>query len=207
MAYRAKTGLEIDLDKVPTRETGMTAYELLLSESQERMLMVCKPELLSKLKEVYAKWDLHAEVIGTVIEEPKVVMTKAGKVVVDLPVEIVSDPPKAERAVMAPSDLKQRWFVDRNRLLLGNLDSKFEKLFDAISFGNPSPLVEQYDSMVGNRTESGAFDDSAVLRLREITGKDIRLAMTVDGNPRVSWLWPREGGKRAIAEAAINQRM
>jgi phosphoribosylformylglycinamidine synthase len=204
MAYRAKTGLEIDLDKVPTRETGMTAYELLLSESQERMLMVCKPELLSKLKEVYAKWDLHAEVIGTVIEEPKVVMTKAGKVVVDLPVEIVSDPPKAERAVMAPSDLKQRWFVDRNRLLLGNLDSKFEKLFDAISFGNPSPLVEQYDSMVGNRTESGAFDDSAVLRLREITGKDIRLAMTVDGNPRVSWLWPREGGKRAIAEAAIN---
>lgn len=204
MAYRAKTGLQIDLDKVPTRETGMTAYELLLSESQERMLMVCQPEHLSQLKAIYEKWDLHAEVIGTVIEDQKVVMTKAGQVVVDLPVEMVSDPPKAERAVLAPSDLKQRWFVDRNRLLLGTLESKFEKLFESINFGNPAPLVEQYDSMVGNRTEGGTYDDSAVLRLREITGKNIRLAMTVDGNPRVSWLWPREGGKRAIAEGAMN---
>ncbi|NDC23777.1 MAG: phosphoribosylformylglycinamidine synthase II, partial [Proteobacteria bacterium] len=74
----------------------------------------------------------------------------------------------------------------------------------AFNFANPTSLVEQFDSMVGNRTEGGTFDDAAVLRLRDIPEKPMRIAMTVDGNPRVTWLWPLEGGKRAVAEAAIN---
>lgn len=204
MAHRAGTGLEIDLDKVPTRELGMTAYELLLSESQERMLMVCEPAHYENLKSVYEKWDLHAEVIGTVIEEKRVRMTKMGNVVVDLPVELVAEPPMAERAMVVPSDLKQRWFLDRNKLLLGSVEKKFEKLFETMNFANPSPLIEQYDSMVGNRTLSESLEDAAVLRLREVTGKTLRLGLTVEGNPRVSWLWPFEGGKRAVVEGAIN---
>ncbi|NBT58737.1 hypothetical protein EBT16_08140, partial [bacterium] len=204
MAHRAGTGLAIDLDKVPTRETGMSAYELLLSESQERMLMVCEPKNFDQLKAVYEKWDLHAEMIGEVIEEKRVTMQKNGETVVDLPVELVTDPPEADRPCMAPGDLKQRWFIDRNKLLLGTLESKFDKLFEAFSFGNPEPIIRQYDSMVGNRTESDTLEDSAVLRVREISTAPVRLAMTVDGNPRVSWLWPLEGGRRAVAEAAIN---
>jgi phosphoribosylformylglycinamidine synthase len=204
MAHRAGTGLELDLDKVPTRELGMSAYELLLSESQERMLMVCAPQNLSKLKEIYEKWDLHAEVIGKVIEEQKVLMKKGNEVVVDLPVDLVSDPPPTERSAMVPGDLKQRWFIDRNKLLLGSLESKFEKILEYFSFGNPGPLCEQYDSMVGNRTDGGVLDDAALIRLREITGRKLRLALSVDGNPRISWLSPREGGRRAVVEGVVN---
>ena len=204
MAHRAGTGLSLDLDKVPTREMEMSAYELLLSESQERMLLVCEPKNLDRLRQVYEKWDLHAEVIGEVIEGGRVLMQKNGMTIVDLPVELVTDPPKVERPLMAPSDLKQRWFVDRNKLLLGSLEKKFESVFEATSFANPEPIIQQYDSMVGNRTEGDSFEDAAVLRVREIPGKNVRLALTVDGNPRVSWLWPLEGGRRAIAEAAIN---
>jgi len=204
MAYRAGTGLEMDLDKVPTREKEMSAYEILLSESQERMLMVCEPAQFEALKAVYEKWDLHAEVIGSVIEEKRVRMTKSGTCVVDLPVELVSEPPMAERAVVVPSDLKQRWFLDRNKLLSGSIEKKVEKILENLNFADPTPLVEQYDSMVGNRTANGALEDAGVLRLREVQGKTLRLGLAVEGNPRVSWLWPFEGGKRAVVEGAIN---
>jgi phosphoribosylformylglycinamidine synthase len=209
MAGRAKTGLEIDLDRIPTRETGMSAYELLLSESQERMLLVTEDRLLPDLQKIYEKWDLHAEVIGRVVEgNPKtggrVKMTKGGQQVVDLPVELVTEPPPTERPKMAPSDFQQRWFIDRNRMLVASLDAKFKTLFEDVSFGDPRPLVQQYDSMVGNRTVGGTFDDAAVLRLREVEGKNLRLALTTDCNPRVCWLYPKEGGRRAVAEAAMN---
>ncbi len=204
MAYRAKTGLELNLDLIPTREKEMSAYELLLSESQERMLLVCTPENYEKLEAIYSKWDLHAVKIGTVIEGNRVMMTKNGEEVVNLPVELVTDPPMADRPSNAPSDLKQRWFFDRNKMLVASLDSKFQSLVEDINFGNPAPLVEQYDSMVGNRTQSDTFDDSAVLRLRDIKNKTLKLAMKADCNPRVTWLNPREGGRRAVAEAALN---
>lgn len=204
MAYRAGTGLLIDLDKIPTREKSMSGYELLLSESQERMLIVCNPEKLTKLKEIYSKWDLHAEDVGEVIEETVVRMSKNGEEIVCLPVSLVANPPLLERAVSAPSDLKQRWFFDRNKLLLGSLEKKFESLFRSPSFADPAPLIQQYDSQVGNRTVNDVYEDAAVLRLREIANKEISLALTVEGNPRVTWLDPLEGGRRAIAEAAVN---
>lgn len=204
MAHRAKTGLELNLDLIPTREPQMSAYELLLSESQERMLLVCTPENFETLEKVYSKWDLHAVKIGTVIEGNRVVMTKDGEEVVNLHVELVTDPPMADRPAIAPTDLKQRWFIDRNKMLVASLESKFQTLVEDLNFGNPAPLVEQYDSMVGNRTQSDTFDDSAVLRLRDIKTKNLKLAMKADCNPRVTWLSPREGGKRAVAEAALN---
>lgn len=204
MAHRAKTGLEIDLDLIPTRESGMQAFELLLSESQERMLLVTEDKFLPGLKEVFDKWDLHAAVIGRVVEGTRVKMTKSGEQVVDLPVDLVADPLMADRPKAAPSDLKQRWFMDRNRMLSASLESKFQALFEDINFADPSPLTQQYDSMVGNRTLGGTFDDAAVVRLRDIESKALRLALTVDCNPRVCWLSPREGGRRAVAEAAMN---
>lgn len=204
MAERAGTGLEIELDRVPVRESGMSAYELLLSESQERMLLVTKPELFSDLRAVFDKWDLHLEQIGHVVEGNRVKMTYRGNTVVDLPVALVANPLMAEHARVAPSDLKQRWFLDRNRLLVGTLEAKFQAVFTDLNFANATPLTQQYDSTVGNRNEGGTFDDAAVVKIREIEGRNVRLALTVDCNPAVCWLWPREGGRRAIAESAIN---
>ncbi len=204
MAHRAKTGLEINLDKIPTRESGMAAFELLLSESQERMLLVTSPDKVDSLKRIYEKWDLHAEEIGTVISGNRIQMTKAEKIVVDLPVELVTEPLMAERASSPPVDLKQRWFLDRNRMLVATLNSKFQTLMEEINFANPEKLISQYDSMVGNRTLGSSQDDAAVIRIREMGEKEIRLAVKADCNPRVSWLWPREGGRRAVAECAMN---
>jgi phosphoribosylformylglycinamidine synthase len=204
MAHRAKTGLELELDRIPMRETGMTAYELLLSESQERMLLVTEPKWVKPLQEVFEKWDLHSEVIGRVVAGNQVRMTFHGETVVNLPVELVTEPPMADRPKGAPSDLKQRWFFDRNRLLSSSLESKFDAVFGDTNFADASKLVRQYDSTVGNRTQGGTFDDGAVVRLREIEGKSRRLVLTTDCNPRVCWLSPREGGRRAVAEAALN---
>ena len=75
---------------------------------------------------------------------------------------------------------------------------------EQLNFSSPEQLVSQFDSMVGNRTVGQTFDDAAVIRIREIKDKEIRLAIKVDCNPRISWLWPREGGRRAVAECAIN---
>ncbi len=204
MAHRAGTGLSIDLDKVPTREPNMTGYELLLSESQERMLLVTDSARLDRLKEVFEKWDLHAEVIGEVVAGSRIKMKKGEDIVVDLPIDLVVNPPLPERAKLAPPDLKQRWFLDRNRMLVASLESKFEAVMADVNFADPTLLIRQYDSMVGLRTEGGPTDDAAVIRVRDIENRSVRLALTVDCNPRVSWLSPREGGRRAVLEAATN---
>jgi len=204
MAHRAKSGLEITLDKIPTREPSMAAFELLLSESQERMLLVTSPDKIEPLKEIFTKWDLHAEVIGQVVAGNRVKMTLKGETVVDLPVELVTEPTLADRSLSPPVDLKQRWFLDRNKMLVATLSSKFHSLMEEINFANPHKLIEQYDSMVGNRNVGGSQDDSAVIRLRDMGDNEIRLAIKADCNPRVCWLWPREGGRRAVAECSLN---
>jgi len=204
MAHRGASGLELNLDAIPQRETAMSAYELLLSESQERMLLVAEPKNLEKLKAIYDKWDLHAEVIGKVTEGSRVKMFSKGELVVDLPIELVVEPPMPERPQAAPSDLKQRWFLERNRMLATPLETKVLSLLKSLNFADVSPIIHQYDSMVGNRTLATVLDDASVLRLREIKSKNIRLALATDCNPRVCWLWPQEGGRRAVAEAALN---
>jgi len=204
MAHRANSGLEISLDKIPTREPEMAAFELLLSESQERMLLVTSPEKLKPLKDIYEKWDLHAEEIGKVVSGNRVKMTLRGNTVVDLPVDLVTEPLLTDRPSSPPVDLKQRWFLDRNKMLVATLNSKFQSLMEELNFSNPQRLIEQYDSMVGNRTVGGTQDDAAVIRIRDMGEREVRLAMKADCNPRVCWLWPREGGRRAVAECAIN---
>jgi phosphoribosylformylglycinamidine synthase len=203
MAHRAGMALAIDLDRVPTREEGMSAYEILLSESQERMLLVAKPEHWDELSAIFDKWDLHAEVLGSVLKGDTVRMTYKGRVVVDLPVASVVDGPLPERPLAAPSDLEARWVLDRS-VTAGDLPSAIRRAFEDPNFASAAPIVEQYDSMVGNRTEGGTYDDAAVLHLRDVAGPPLRLALSTDCNPRVCWLDPREGGRRAVAEAALN---
>ncbi|MCB0405222.1 MAG: phosphoribosylformylglycinamidine synthase subunit PurL [Bdellovibrionales bacterium] len=204
MADRAGTGLEMVLDKIPVRERNLTAYELLLSESQERMLIVTSPDRVEALVAVFEKWDLHAVAVGTITDGKRVRMTLHGEQVVDLPVDLVADPPMADRPFCPPADLKQAWFMDRNKLHIAPLESKIQAVLLDLNFADPRPLAEQYDSMVGNRTQGETFDDAAVLRIREIESKAVRLAFTVDCNPRLCKLAPREGGRRSVAEAAMN---
>jgi len=204
MAHRAGTGLDIDLDAIPTRETGMSAYELLLSESQERMLLVCTKAQFEPLKKIFDKWDLHAEVIGKVVEGNRVHMKKGGKTVVDMPVDLVVNPPKASRPKAEPAHLSQLWAFDKSGWGSLSFNEKFRRVAEDFSFANPGPLVQQYDSMVGNRTEGGTFDDAAVVRLRDVKEASLRLALATDCNPQVCYLWPREGGRRAVAESALN---
>jgi len=204
MAGRAGTGLEIDLDKIPAREKEMTAYELLLSESQERMLLVTSEDRLKALHAVFDKWDLHAEVIGTVVEGDRVKMWKSGEVVVDLPVTLVVDPLEDPRPAASPDWLKPLWDFSAEKVAAQTFDKKLSILIDDIHFAEPLPLTLQYDSTVGNRTEGGTFDDGAVIRLRDLGPSAPRLAFSVDCNPRVCYLDPLEGGRRAVAESALN---
>jgi phosphoribosylformylglycinamidine synthase subunit PurL len=204
MAGRAGTGLEINLDTIPVREADMTAYELLLSESQERMLLVTTEDRLEKLHQVFDKWDLHAEVIGKVVSGDRVKMWRNGELVVDLPVSLVVDPPLDPKPALAPEWLPALWVSSEAELANTAMLQKWEALVSDIQFANPLPLVLQYDSTVGNRTEGGTFDDAAVLRLRELGPKCPRLSFSVDCNPRITYLHPLEGGKRAVAEAALN---
>lgn len=202
MAYRAKTGLEIDLDRVPLRESGMSAFEILLSESQERMLLVATPEAWEPLRKIFEKWDLHAEVIGKVVSGNSVKMTFQGETVVHLPVELVADTPIASRPFSAPKNLEDLWFLDSATLKQKPLSEKWEALLSDPQFAHSAPLIEQYDSMVGVRTVGEVLEDAAVLRLREAGNK--KIAITLDGNSRISFLSPREGGRRTVAEAALN---
>ncbi len=204
MAHRAGTGLEVNLDLIPTRESGMSAYELLLSESQERMLLVCTKAQYEPLKAIFDKWDLHAEIIGKVTLGDRVHMTKDGKTVVDMPVDLVVNPPKAKRPKAEPGHLKQMWEFDTPSWGALSFVEKFRRLTEDQAWGHPGPLVQQYDSMVGNRTEGGTFDDAAVMRLRDVKEAPLRLALATDCNPTVCYLWPREGGRRAVAESALN---
>lgn len=207
MAHRAGTGLVVDLDKIPARELNMSGYELLLSESQERMLLVTDADRIEALRAVFEKWDLHAEVVGEVVQGSRVKMRKNAEWVVDLPIDLVVNPPLPERPKAAPSDQRQRWFMDRNRMLVAPVEAKFQVVLSDPSFGDPGPIVQQYDSMVGNRTEGGAVDDAAVIRVRDIENRSVRLVLSADCNPRVCWLSPREGGRRAVLEAATNLAM
>lgn len=204
MASRAGTGIVVNLDLIPTRESEMSAYELLLSESQERMLLVTEERHLKDLAAVYDKWDLHSVVIGRVVEGNRVQMTLHGETVVDIPVDLVVHPPKAERPKSVPFHLDRQWHLDMARVQAASIEEKLECLISSPSFSYPGPLAEQYDSMVGNRTLETVYADAAILRLRDVKTKSLRLGLSVDCNPRVCWLWPREGGRRAVAEAAVN---
>ncbi len=202
MAGRASTGLEINLNKIPCREKGMTAYEILLSESQERMLLVTEKKHWQALSELFDKWDLHAEIIGHVTDANTVKMFFNNEKVVELPVELVLNPPKPKVKIQKPQYLENVCNNDFNELKASTLENKIRLLIDSWSFASPEPLVEQYDSMVGNRTINETLSDSAILRIRG--SKNISIAVTVDSNSRISFLNPKEGAKWAISESVLN---
>ena len=190
MAARAGTGIELDLSLVPQREQNMTAYEMLLSESQERMLIVAHSGREREVVDIFRKWDLDAVVIGRVRDTGRMQVVHNGEMVADIPVEALTDEaPRYERPMTAPAKIETHTNkVPSTKHKCGNIASKHW-------------VYRQYDHMVRTNTAILPGADAAVVRIKETRRA---LAMTLDGNGRYCAANPREGAKLIVAEAARN---
>lgn len=203
MAARGGTGVWLDLDRVPTRASGMSPYEILLSESQERMLLVARAGKEDTVRAVFAKWDLDAVVIGEVTDDRYFRAQFQGREVVRLPVAVLTeDAPVYERPSRPPADLEARQTLrfaevpqpeDWNRTLLTLLDSP--------NIASKAWIYSQYDFLVRGNTVVGPGSDAAVLRIK---GTDKGIAISVDCNSRYCLQDPYVGAVIAVAEAARN---
>ena len=229
MAARGETGIEIDLSLVPQRETGMTAYEMLLSESQERMLIVAHKGRSKEIVEIFAKWDLDAVVIGHVRDDGRMRVMHEGDVVCDVPVKALTDEAPIYQRPMKPvsgfefgvsgsgtesgsptgsgSDVARKTNSKpetRNSELSESNSKPSDHLLRLLSSPNLASkewVYRQYDHMVRTNTVVLPGADAAVVRIKE-TRK--ALAIALDGNGRYCGANPREGAKLLVAEAARN---
>ena len=202
MASRGGVGIEMNLDLVPQRETGMSAYDMLLSESQERMLLVAErgrePEVLA----VFAKWGLDAVEIGRVTGDGFLRVLHRGHVVAEIPAQALADEaPVYQRPIAAPAQANARVDVPLDRAG-ADLTANFLRVLASPAVASKRWIFEQYDYMVRTNTLDGpGAGDAAVLRVKPTRRA---LALSVDGNGRWSRLDPRMGAKAAVAEAARN---
>jgi phosphoribosylformylglycinamidine synthase len=206
MAERGDVGVTIDVTKVPTRESGMTPYEILLSESQERMLVVAKKGQESAVRDILAKWDLTAAVIGEVIAEPVYRVTEGTKVVAEFPgSRLVTDCPTYTPEARESAEVHALRDIDP--LSITELPEEadpawtLERLLAAPTIASKAWAYRQYDSTVRTNTVIGPGGDAAVLRVR---GTNKGIAVKTDCNGRYVYLDPHMGGRIAVAEAARN---
>ncbi|MGH7884286.1 MAG: phosphoribosylformylglycinamidine synthase subunit PurL [Thermodesulfobacteriota bacterium] len=203
MAERAETGLEIDIDKVPRREENMNAYEILLSESQERMLLVIKKGKEDEAKDIFLKWGLDFSVIGKVTDTKKLTIIENGKVVCDLPIDLItSDAPVYSRPFEKPGYIKNLTKVETGDISEpDNLNEILLKVLSSPTISSKKWLYEQYDYMVRTNTVLEPGSDCSVIRIKD-TNKAI--AITSNCNSRYCYLNPREGTIIALCENARN---
>jgi phosphoribosylformylglycinamidine synthase subunit PurL len=206
MAARANTGVEIDLSLVPQREQGMTAYEMLLSESQERMLIVAHSGREREVIDIFRKWDLDAVVIGRVREGHNMRVLHEGETVADIPVAALTDEaPLYERPMAKPSPKSQvpslKSEDQRPKTKDQNYNDSLLKLLASPNLSSKQLVYRQYDHMVRTNTAVLPGADAAVVRIKETRRA---LAMSLDGNGRYCAANPREGAKLIVAEAARN---
>ena len=206
-ASRGNSGIEIDLDLVPQRETGMNSYEIMLSESQERMLVIVQKGREREIEEVFEKWDLHAAHVGEVKDGDRMVVKHKGVVVADLPAKSLTDEapiydqPASEPAHVAAA---RDWRVDSiPELSPDSVESSLLKLLAHPTIASKRWVWQQYDHMVmsGCTVEPGS--DAGVVHL-SIAGIDKRLAISNDCNNRFCYLDPYKGAQIAFAECMRN---
>ncbi|ANY20606.1 Phosphoribosylformylglycinamidine synthase 2 [Tsuneonella dongtanensis] len=204
MATNGKAGIRLVMDNVPCREEGMTPYEMMLSESQERMLMVLKPGKEAMAEAIFKKWELDFAVIGEVTDTGHMVLEWQGEVVADIPLgPLAADAPLYDRPAMSREDYKA-WAQVKP---LGEVPESTDigadllKLMASPDLASRRWIWEQYDSQVGADTLQLSGGDAAVVRVH---GTRKALAMTTDCTPRYCYADPYEGGKQAIAEAYRN---
>jgi phosphoribosylformylglycinamidine synthase II len=206
MAERGDVGVTIDVTKVPTRESGMTPYEILLSESQERMLVVAKRGREDAVAAILTKWDLTAAVIGEVIAEPVYRVTEGEKVVAEFPgSRLVTDCPSYSPDARESSAIRELRAADPLAIPERREEKDpawtLEQLLSAPTIASKAWAYRQYDSTVRTNTVVGPGGDAAVIRVR---GTNKALAVKTDCNGRYTFLDPRVGGRIAVAEAARN---
>ena len=204
MAARAGTGIELDLSLVPQREVGMTAYEMLLSESQERMLIVAHSGREREVMDIFRKWDLDAVVIGRVRDTRRMQVIHNGVMVADIPVEALTDEaPKYDRPRVAPGrpSSGSNQTVQSPSIENQNQTESLLKLLASGNIASKQWVFRQYDHMVRTNTAIFPGADAAVVRIKETRRA---MALTLDGNGRYCAANPREGAKLVVAEAARN---
>ncbi|HEX7849014.1 MAG TPA: phosphoribosylformylglycinamidine synthase subunit PurL, partial [Sphingomonas sp.] len=198
MASKGGVGIELDMNAVPCRETGMTPYEMMLSESQERMLMVLKPGREGEAEAIFRKWQLDFAIIGTVTDTGRMVLKFNNETVCDIPLgPLADDAPAYDRPFVRtapPADL-----ADEPEC--GDLTGDLLRLMASPDIASRRWIWEQYDHMVGADTVQRPGGDAAVVRVH---GTNKGLAITTDCTPRYCLADPFEGGKQAIAEAYRN---
>lgn len=206
MTAKGGQGMRVDLDKVPAREDGMTAYELLLSESQERMLIVAEKGREQEIIDVYEKWDLHGVVIGEVVDGDKVTYWKEGEIKAEIPAEhlvLGGGAPQYIRETKKPAYLEDTQSFDTESL--DHPEDHVEtikKLLNSPNIASKRWVHEQYDTMVRTNTVTGpGASDSGVIRIK---GTKRGLVAKTDCNGRYVYLNPRRGGQIAVVESARN---
>jgi len=201
MAAKGGMGIVVDLDKVPQREAGMTPYEILLSESQERMLIVAAPEKVAAVQDVFAKWDLDAPVIGEVVEGGRARISFKGEVVVDIPVDaVVNLCPAYTRPSRAPAVSSETTALPPLLLPL-DYNETFLQLLSSPTIADKEWVFRQYDHMVQVNTVFLPGADATLLRIK---GSQKAVAVSLDGNSLYTRLDPKTGAKIAVAEACRN---
>ncbi|WP_435924063.1 phosphoribosylformylglycinamidine synthase subunit PurL [Paenibacillus sp. DYY-L-2] len=203
MASKAGNGLELYLDQVPQREEGMTPYEMMLSESQERMLFVVEPKDEAQAMEIFERWGVICAKVGKVTDDGRLKLFHHGEVVGDMPVTaLVDECPIYDKPSAVPAYYEQNASVDTLRYAeVADLGSALEKVLASPSVASKAWVYNQYDYMVRTSTAVRPGSDAAVVTIR---GTRKGLAMTTDCNGRFVYLDPEVGGRIAVSEAARN---
>lgn len=230
MSAKGRVGMDIDLNRVPLRETGMNAYEIMLSESQERMLVVGKKGQEETIRRIFEKWDLHAEIIGTVTDTGRLRIFHNDRLCADIPAESLvlgGGAPRYEREQRRPSHLDEvKAFRDEDLPASSDLAADLLQLLSAPNIASKRPVYEQYDTEVGLVRVQSPGGQGGVIRIPEILMEDVPLAnyaddpsrvrsspveetqrglaVSVDCNPRFVYLEPERGAALAVYESARN---
>ena len=203
MAGRGGSGIELDLSRVPLRESGMTPYEILLSESQERMLLVATKGTEDEVKRIFDKWDLDAVVIGQVTEDHQFRAHFNGAEIVRVPITaLTKEAPVYQRPIARPSNIDELQQLDLSAVQEPeDLAATLKLLLGSPNIALKEWVYRQYDHFVRSNTVIAPGADAAVIRVK---GTQKGLALTVDGNSRYCFLDPYVGGVLTVAEAARN---
>lgn len=202
MASKAGSGIKMNLDLVPQRETGMTAYEMMLSESQERMLIVVTKGREQEIVDLFTKYDLEAVAVGEVTDDKNLTLSHQGEIVAEVPVDALAE----EAPIYHKPSAEPQYFRDFQSMtakvpVIKDYKGTLIALLQQPTISSKEWVYDQYDYMVRTNTVVSPGSDAAVVRVR---GTNKALAMTTDCNSRYIYLDPETGGKIAVAEAARN---
>ena len=202
-AAKAGTGVIIDVAKVPRREAGMTPYEVMLSESQERMLVIVRPQHEASVRGLFERWDLHCATIGVVTDDGVVRVRDGEREVAAIPARLLTDAPTYTRDVIKPAWLDALQRADFTTLseAAGSTNAQLLDLLRNPELASKRTVWRQYDHQVGTNTVVGPGSDAAVIRIK---GTNKAIAVATDGNAAYTYLDPFSGGAIAVAEAARN---